>query len=199
MHELAGCRVLTAEGTLDGYVEEYAAGVLRVRLEEPLDARVVGDHITVTVLDPVRGECTYRGLIAKAPGPEVDVVVMEALDRRQRRSAARAPYQVTCLGVIEVDGEAEQLALTVLDVSATGMRFSARRMMSHGTEVLVRLPADGVALALRARVLRVDEGRHSWRCGAEFVDVDDSTRERLYRLVMRLQREEARRNAATRG
>ena len=63
MHELAGCRVLASAGPVDGYVTSYAAGVLRLSLEGPLVGRTVGDQVTVTVLDPVRGECTYRGLV----------------------------------------------------------------------------------------------------------------------------------------
>ena len=198
MHELAGCRLLTAEGVLDGYVEEYAAGVLRMHFEELLVDRVVGDPVTVTVLDPVRGECTYRGLVAKAPGPDVDVVVMEATGQRQRRSAARAPYHVTCIGVVQVDDAPVQFPVTVLDVSATGLRFSAKRKVELGEVLLVHLPAEGHTLDLRAHVLRADEARHTWRHGAEFLDLDDPTRERLYRLVMRLQREEARRQALAR-
>jgi hypothetical protein len=198
MHELAGCRLLAAEGVIDGYVTQYAAGVLRMQLEAPLIGREVGDAVTVQVLDPVRGECTYRGIVAKAPGPAVDVVVMETTDQRQRRSAARASYQVTCLGSTEEDGERVQFALTVLDVSATGLRFSSKRHVPDGGLLRVHLPADGAVLDLRARALRADEGRHGWRHGAEFFDVDDATRERLYRLVMRLQREEVRRAAAER-
>ena len=198
MHELAGCRLMVAEGVIDGYVTQYAAGVLRMRLESQLLEHEVGDAVTVQVLDPVRGECTYRGILAKSPGPAVDVVVMEAADRRQRRSAARAPYQVTCIGVAQSDDEPVQFALTVLDVSATGLRFSSRRKVPEGDLVLVRLPAEGAGLDLRARVLRVEEAQHIWRHGAEFFEIDDPSRERLYRLVMRLQREEIRRAAAAR-
>lgn len=198
MHELAGCRLMAADGVIDGYVTQYAAGVLRLQLESALLAQEVGDPVTVQVLDPVRGECTYRGVLAKASGPAVDVVVVEAASQRQRRAAARAPYQVSCLGVEETDEGPVQLALTVLDVSATGLRFSSKRKVPDGGVLLVHLPAEGATLTLRARVLRVEEARHLWRHGAEFVDVDDPSRERLYRLVMRLQREEVRRAAEAR-
>lgn len=198
MHELAGCRLLMAEGVIDGYVNEYAAGVLRMQLESPVLERAVGDAVTVQVLDPVRGECTYRGLLAKALGPAVDVVVVETMGQRQRRSAARAPYQVTCIGVVGKGEETEQLPLTVLDVSATGLRFSSRRKLADGSRITVLLPADGGTLELHALVLRAEEATSIWRYGAELVDVDDRTRERLYRLVLRLQREEVRRQSSER-
>lgn len=198
MHELAGCRLLAGDGLVDGYVTEYASGVLRMQLEQPLLSREVGDHVTVQVLDPVRGECTYRGLLARTAGVAVDVVVLEAVGQRQRRSAARAAYQVTCVGIVDPKGDAQKLPLTVLDVSATGLRFAAKRKVPEGTVVLVRLPADGGVLELRARVVRAEEGRVIWRHGAELLAVPDATRERLYRLVMRLQREELRRAAQER-
>lgn len=198
MHELAGCRVLVAEGVVDGFVVEYSAGVMRINAEEPLVGRSVGDRVTVQVLDPGRGECTYHGLLARLAPPAVDVVVMEEAGRRQRRSAARAPYRVTCVAVADPDGEARSFAVTVLDVSATGMRFAARNPVPVGSVVLVRLTTDGHALELRARVLRVDEGKSVWRHGAEFLEPDERTKERLYRLVLRLQREEIRRAGQTR-
>lgn len=199
MHELAGCRLLMAEGVVDGFVTQYAAGVLRMQLEDIVTGRDVGDLVTVQVLDPVRGECTYRGLLAKLSGPEVDVVVTEAMGQRQRRSAARAAYQVTCLGVLDPNGDAEQFALTVIDVSATGLQFASRRTVEPGGLLVVRLPVDGTTLELKARVLRAEESRSVWRHGAELVDVDEPTREKLYRLVLRLQREEVRRAAEGRS
>lgn len=189
MHELAGCRLVTTGGVVDGYVTEYAAGVLRLQLEDPLVGRQVGDPVTVSVLDPVRGECTYRGLLGRSIGQEIDVVVVETVAQRQRRTAARAPYQVTCAAILETDQGTESLPVTVLDVSATGLRLSAKRRMAEGTVLTVRLPADGRTLELRARVLRLEETRHAWRHGCQFLDLEDRTREALYRLVLRLQRE----------
>ena len=193
MHELAGCRLLAAEAAVDGYVVDYADGVLRMQLEAPLVVQEVGDAVTVQVLDAVRGECTYRGLLARSLGTSVDVVVLESAGQRQRRSAARAPYVVTCIGVVGEDENSEQVPVTVLDVSATGLRFSSRRKLTLGAVVVVRLPAEGETLELHARVLRVEEARTLHRYGAELVDVDVRTQERLYRLVMRLQREELQR------
>jgi hypothetical protein len=66
---------------------------------------------------------------------------------------------------------------------------------TDGVVVVVHLPSDSGALELRARVLRAEEGRGIWRYGAELVDLDNPTRERMYHLVMRLQREDIRRRA----
>jgi hypothetical protein len=196
MHELAECRLMTADGLVGGHVVAYAAGVLRLHLPSPGPVRVGNELVAVEVLDPVRGECTYRGLVAKVLGTAVDVIVVEATGQRQRRSAARADYHVTCAAVATLDGEPEHLVVTVLDVSATGLRFSSRRELPHGTALTVHLPTNAGALELRARVLRVEDAREGHRYGAELVDADEPTTERLYRLVLRLQREEVRRRSA---
>ncbi len=199
MHELAGCRVLASAVAVDGYVTSYTAGVLRLSLEAPLVGRLVGDHVTVVVLDPVRGECSYRGLIGGGVGTDVDVVVVETLDRLQRRGAARAGYQVPCVALVHGDDGAQTMAVSVIDVSATGLRFSSRRHLKVGTEVTVRLPEGGDVLEVRARVVRGEAGpRSTWRHGCEIVGSDERTKDRLYRLVARLQREEARRASAAR-
>lgn len=198
MHELAGCRVTTKFGTVNGYVTEHVDGVLRMQLDVPPAGRKVGDEATVTVLDPVRGECVYAGLLARLAGPSVDVVVVERGQWHQRRSASRAPYRISCLGTLDPDGTAEPIPLTVLDVSASGLRLGTKRALASGAVVELRLPVDGVAIGLRARVLRIEESMTGWRYGCELLDLADRTRETLFRLVLRLQREEARRAAAAR-
>lgn len=196
MHELAGCRLMTADGVVEGHVVTYGAGVLRLHVGSPGPVHAGEDVVAVEVLDPVRGECTYRGLVAKVLGTAVDVIVVETTGQRQRRSAARATYHATCAATAELDDEAVRLALTVLDVSATGLRFAVRRELPHGTRLVVHLPIDGATLELHAQVLRVEEAREGHRYGARLVDVDEHTSEQLYRLVLRLQREELRRRAA---
>jgi hypothetical protein len=199
MHELAGCRLMTADGMVGGHVVAYSDGVLRLHVEAAGPVHAGDDPVAVEVLDPVRGECTYRGLVAKVLGTAVDVVVVEATGQRQRRSAARADYHVTCAAVLETDDEPERVVITVLDVSATGLRFSSRRDLTHGAVLVVHLPAPTGVLELRARVLRIEDTRGGYRYGAELLDVDQRTTERLYRLVLQLQREEVRRRAASHG
>ena len=78
-------------------------------------------------------------------------------------------------------------------------RQAVREFLPDGGMIVVHLPADhGTTLDLRARVLRVEKGPRAVLYGAELVDVDDRTRERLYRLVLRLQREEVRRQSSAR-
>ena len=105
MHELAGCRLMTADGVVEGHVVTYGAGVLRLHVGSPGPVHAGEDVVAVEVLDPVRGECTYRGLVAKVLGTAVDVVVVETTGQRQRRSAARATYHVTCVATAELDDE----------------------------------------------------------------------------------------------
>lgn len=199
MHELAGCRVLAAAGSVDGYVTSYAAGVLRLSLEGPLLGRAVGDPVTVTVLDPLRGECSYRGLVAGGLGTDVDVVVTETLARRQRRGAARAGYQVPCAAVVHGEHGSRTVAVSVLDVSATGLRLSSRRRLAPGTELTLRLPVADDVQELRVRVVRSEESMSAWRHGCEIVGLDEHTRDLMYRLVARLHREEAHRAEGSLG
>lgn len=198
MHELAGCRIATPTGDVGGYVTQYASGVLRMRADSPLVGVRAGDPVGVTVLDPVRGVCSYTGLVAGAEpwddGAALDVVVVEDLARHQRRGAARSAYRCSCAATVEGSARGT-LQVTVLDVSATGARFMAPVELPEGATVSLALPVDDELLELRLRVVRHEVSSTGTRYGATLVDPPERVRDALYRLVLRLQREQARQAA----
>ena len=196
MHELAACRLSTKVGDVDGHVVAYEGEMLTVGTEESLEGRGLGDEVRVTVLDPVRGVCRYVGLLGDLDGRAVSVVVLERSMPDQRRSAARAYYRVDCTGVLDSGGP---LPVTVVDISATGVRFVTGRRLEHGDVVRFTMPTDGDDVDLVARVLRIEEGRHEWRYGCELLGLSERTRETLFRLVLGLQRAAARRRAEARA
>ena len=196
MHELAACRLSTKVGDVDGHVVAYEGEMLTVTTEESLEGRGLGDEVRVTVLDPVRGVCRYVGLLGDLDGHEVGVVVLERSMPDQRRSAARAYYRVDCAARLDSGGP---LPVTVVDISATGVRFVTGRRLEHGDVVRFTMPTDGDDVDLVARVLRIEEGRHEWRYGCELLGLSERTRETLFRLVLGLQRAAARRRAEARA
>ncbi len=196
MHELAACRLSTKVGDVDGHVVAYEGEMLTVTTDESLEGRGLGDEVRVTVLDPVRGVCRYVGLLGDLDGDTVGVVVLERSMPDQRRSAARAYYRVDCAGRLDSGGS---LPVTVVDISATGVRFVTGRRLEHGDVVRFTMPTDGDDVDLVARVLRIEEGRHEWRYGCELLGLSERTRETLFRLVLGLQRAAARRRADARA
>jgi len=196
VHELAGCRVATPSGDIGGYVTEYADGVLRMRADSLLPDLSPGDPIGVTVLDPVRGVCSYAGVVAavdaRDEGAAVDVVVVEDLARHQRRAAARAAYRCSAVATLDGGEPPRTLRVTVLDVSATGARFMAPEELQEGSTVRLGLPVGDDLVDLHLRVVRHEVSSTGTRYGAMLVDPSERTRDSLYRLVLRLQREQAR-------
>ena len=127
MHELAGCRVSTPSGDVAGYVLGYDGGVLRMQTHAPPSGLRVGEPVDVTVLDPVRGVCTYNGVAgtidAAADGTALDVVVLEDVARHQRRAAARAPYRCSCVAMLK--GARDALYRLVLRLQREQARHAA--------------------------------------------------------------------------
>jgi len=192
MHELAVCHVSGKYSSTVGFVEQYDDGVLLARVENPLADQHLGDAVQLTVLDPVRGECRYDGLLGGLGDDHVSVVVRDLVSQQQRRSAARAYCEIACIAALEdatgdLDGAAR---ITVVDVSASGIRFATTTSLAVGDVVRLTLPVDPGAVDLRARVLRVEEATWGWRYGCELLDLTEPTRDALFRLVLRLQREE---------
>lgn len=202
MHELAGCRVATPYGDIGGYVTEYSAGVLRMRTDSPLPEVEPGDAVGVTVLDPVRGVCSYAGVTASVEarddGAAVDVVVVEDVARHQRRAAARALYRCSCVATLEGGETPRTIRVTVLDVSATGARFTTAEDVPEGVTLRLGLPIGDDLVDLRLRVVRHEVSSTGTRYGAMLLDAPERTRDALYRLVLRLQREQARHAAQLR-
>ena len=82
--------------------------------------------------------------------------------------------------------------MTVLDVSATGARFMAPEELQEGSTVRLGLPVGDDLVDLHLRVVRHEVSSTGTRYGAMLVDPSERTRDSLYRLVLRLQREQAR-------
>ncbi|MFC6449848.1 PilZ domain-containing protein [Cellulomonas gelida] len=195
MHDLAVCHVGAKHGSTIGFVEKYETGVLVARVQAPLENQHIGDVVHAVVLDPVKGECRYTGLIGGVSDEHVSVVVQELVAQNQRRSCARASYSAACIGVLERVPTNEAIRLSVVDVSASGIRFASPTALDHGDVVRLSLPVDAGSVDLRARVLRIEEATWGWRYGCDLLDLSEPTREALFRLVLRLQREEARARA----
>lgn len=192
MHELALCCLMTKSGEVDGHVVTFDGDVLTVELDTRLEGRLLGDAASLTVLDPVRGLCRYSGLLGGMTDETVQLVVLERGVPDQRRSAARAYYRVGCVGKLETTDGTQPLAMTVVDISASGVRFVTLDRLARGDVVRFPMPAGEGTVHLSARVLRIEEGQHEWRYGCELLDLDDRTRESLFRLVLGLQRAAAR-------
>ncbi len=198
MHELAPCRVLTKFGSVEGHVEDFTGDLVVVHVDELPEGRGIGDEARLTVFDPVRGVCVYVGLIGGLKPETVLLVVLERSEPDQRRSAARAYYRVECVGKVETAEGTVPLPVTVVDVSASGVRFVTRRLLQRGDVARFPLPTGSGWVDLTARVLRIEEGQHEWRYGCELLDLTEPAREQLFRLVLRLQREAARQRADAR-
>lgn len=188
MHELATCSLVTASGEMEGHVTAFDSDVIHLEVDTPLDGGEIGDAATVTVLDAVRGLCRYVGLLGGMAGTAVQMVVLERGVPDQRRSAARAAYRVACLGRLDTPDGHEALPVTVVDISATGVRFVTRRRLHGGDVVRFPMPAGDRSVDLVAVVLRIEETQHEWRYGCELRGLDERTREALFRLVLGLQR-----------
>lgn len=107
--------------------------------------------------------------------------------------AAEAPPAAAAPLAGEQKPAARELRFTVLDLSATGMRFMATWAVPTGAVVSFRLPVPGAAVRLHARVVRTTESRSGWHHGAAFEHLPASDAELLYRFVMREQGAQRRR------
>ncbi len=208
MHELAPCAVSGPSGArAQGYVRALDGDVLRVAVTGDGEALRPGDPVQVVLLDEGRGECRYTGVVARLVDGTLDVAGARLVSVVQKRSAARVRTGVVCVGRVRVPwtpgrtdaspqgpaGDERLVRFTVLDVSATGMRFLFVDQLPTGSIVTFRFPPLALAEDIRATVVRLERSRSGWHHGCRFDGLSRRQSDVLYRYVLRTQGEQRRR------
>ena len=212
------CELRTPEGELiaRGFVREHEDGTLVI------DAQSLGstwfdegDAAVVEVFDANRGALTYHGAVEFVAGKRVRLRDLRLQVARQQRSAVRVPTDLSVpivaqLGVEPGDepgavvptanasGEVElrpPWTVTVIDLSAHGLRFLSDQGVEPGTRWRVALPTPRRPLDLVVEVLRAEEVRGGVAHGARFVDARERDHDVLFGWVLDLQRQQLARRA----
>lgn len=194
--DLDPCRVFADTGELlaDGFVREHEGSSLLVEAEhfgggwlEPDDA------VVVQVLSAVRGDCTYDAVVGWVQTRRIQVHGLRLREAVQKRAAVRVPtslpFQVTVRleGTEEVPLE-EPLDVTVLDVSAHGLRFAAPVEVPAGTRLLLDFVVDRLEVPMVLNVLRAVPLNASFAHGCTIEGLDERRTDALFSFVLAEQR-----------
>lgn len=207
------CRLRTAAGELiaRGFIREHDETSLLIDAETLAGAWFKpGEMAVVEVLNPDRGSLTYEGIVEFAEAKRVRLRDLRLQVVRQQRSAVRVPTDLAVqvlaqVGVRPEPGEPEDAvapgpdgrlerrldppwAVTVIDLSAHGLRFLADHGVEPGTQWRVHLPAPRRELDLVVEVLRPQEVRGGVAHGCRFVDAKERDHDALFSWVLDLQR-----------
>lgn len=197
MHELAECLLSTHDGSRgSGYVDRFVNGVMRIRCSETVNGLEDGQNIDVRVLDEIRGEVHYNATVLSTQAGTVEVFGLEQVSVRQRRGAARVRIDVRSRGyVTRLDSdEPKEIALTILDISATGARILVSEALPLDADVSFDFPANEAMVELTAKVVWSEESVSGWRHGCRFVGASPRDTEILFRYVLLTQGEQRRRS-----
>ncbi|WP_159807852.1 PilZ domain-containing protein [Cellulomonas citrea] len=199
MHELARGVLVTATGAqVDGHVEDSTSSTLVLRCRSALTDLAPGAPVELQLLDEVRGEVRYGATVLAVEDDLVEVGHLVQLSVRQRRGAARVRVHMTCRGSIgragrEPGDDETSVIVSVLDISATGVRLLLPSDLPLGTLVHFEFGVLGGLLPLTARVLRGEESMSGWRYGCELVGLTARQSEQIFRFVLLTQGEQRRR------
>lgn len=224
MHELEPCHVQVDGATLlVGYVREMVDGMLRIGSQDLIRGMEPGLDVVVVVLDEVRGECEYVGMVLRVSAGIVEIGEVELRSTLQKREVVRVRVAVECAGTAQrpwtpataaapggaaaavgpdaapAGGQPSPetpLKFTVLDISAHGMRFLATEDLPLGTTVRFLYPELTRPFPLEARVVRVQESRTGTHYGCQFVGASPRETDVLFRYVLRTQGEQRRQQLA---
>jgi hypothetical protein len=212
MHDLALCTVHSDGDVLvDGFVREFADGVLTIAPSGLVLGLAPGDDVTVRVLDDVRGECLYAGYVSRVASDQLDVAGLELVSTLQKRAVVRVHVAVACQGTVltrgarpEPDdpttepgssdelGWSDELGFTMLDVSAHGMRILARAELAVGSIIRFRFEELDAPFLISAVVVRREESRTGTRYGCRFTGATARQTDSLFGYVLRTQGDQRR-------
>lgn len=208
------CRLRTAAGELvaRGFVREHDEDTLVVDADTLAGGWFeAGESAIVDVLDADRGALTYEGVVDFAEAKRVRLRDLRLQVVHQQRSAVRVPTDLAVQVLAQVgvrpepgdpdgvvvpgpDGRPERRLdppwdVTVIDLSAHGLRFLADHGAEQGTQWRIRLPAPRRDLELVIEVLRPEEVRGGIAHGCRFVDARERDHDALFGWVLDLQRQ----------
>ncbi len=196
------CALRTEAGELiaRGFVRQHDDEVLVVDARGLPDSWLAeGDSAMVEVFNTDRGALTYRGVVDFAAAGRVRLSDLRLQVVRQQRAALRVPTDfpvdvVARVGSPEADGAEEELdppwQVTVIDLSAHGLRFLAADGAERGSTWRLRLPAPRRHLDLAVEVVRIEELRSGVAHGCRFVDARERDHDVLFGWVLDLQRQQ---------
>lgn len=195
MHDLAPCTVFVDHETVDGHVATCTDGVLTVVPDEGPQADVrAGDQVEVLVLDEVRGEVRYRGMVTRVGAMTLLVEDLQLVSTLQKRRSARVRVTQICTGAVRSpDGVPRRVTFVVVDIAAHGVRISTTAGLELHDRVRFVYPTPDRAVALEAEVVRVQETTTgTTHYGCRFVGLDERDEDVLFRYVLRTQGEQRR-------
>lgn len=190
------CQLRTATGELiaRGFIREHTADRLLI------DAQTLagswfeeGDQAEVEVFNTDRGALTYLGTVEFAAAKRVRLRDLRLKVVRQQRSALRVPTDLRVTITAQVVGGEEQpldppWTVTVIDLSAHGLRFQGEGGAEPGTRWRLTLHPPQGPLPLTVEVLRTEPVRTSIAHGCRFVEASEREHDVLFRWALDLQR-----------
>jgi hypothetical protein len=193
--ELSPCRVHGEGGELVAAGHVRSADAATMHIDAPRyagHALVPGDRIVLEVDSPVRGECTFDGVVATSVAGTLVITELRLRDVVQRRSAVRVPLTLLMVfDTIVLDGEDvvldPQLTVVVMDISADGLRFRANPAVPIGTQLKGIFPARR-PVRLLAEVVRHEPLRGAVAHGCRFLGMSEADRDLLIAYVLRQER-----------
>jgi hypothetical protein len=186
MHELARCLVLGPGGsTYAGFVESFEQDVLAVKMQDFVTDLDQGVAVEMRVLDEVRGEVHYQAVVREIISGLVEFTRLKQLSIRQRRGAARVRVAVRTTAILASEQqEPREIPITVLDVSASGVKILSPEQLHVGQGISFDFPTNDTVLSLTANVVWSEESATGWRHGCRLDRPGPRDVELLFRFVL---------------
>jgi hypothetical protein len=147
----------------------------RFEVDLGLDAVVPSDggQVVVSVCAP---DALYRLKATSTPGTGRGIMILsdiQALERIQRRTAARVPIRLgVSLGWFEEPaGEIKSVAGYTIDVGVGGVQVQTLRPLPEGDPTVMLTLPDGTTIAALSLVLQTLKDGDSWRSRLSFQDL----------------------------
>lgn len=129
--------------------------------------------------------------------PQIYIAIPESLKKVQRRNYVRVDL-VDYVNYIKINhdfsknlnfNEEDYEKAILLDISGGGMRIKTKNKVSLGEFFLTVIKNENLDLITKGRVVRIEPLEEGYNeCGISFMDIDDTTREKIIQFVFLMMR-----------
>lgn len=191
MHEFENCIVENEEG--DGLAEGYVTRCDQKTITVSLSGGCVlrrRQPVSVCIYSLLDGESRYEAEVVSVDSEFVDFAVRRFRGAVNRRQATRIPLHLHTRVYYRFDEEKKSkldapFDITVLNLSATGMLFSAAARLEEGFRFPLSFAGARRTVELTAEVLRREDLQRSSRYGCIFRGLGRRERNEIEYFILR--------------
>ena len=194
MHEFDKCVMYTKYGTkaAEGFVHEFEDSVMKIFTHGDSNDLLPAEEVYIYVYNSVKGECKYKGTVAKIALNDTEIVNIGLISAVQKRDNTRVNKQIKYMMTNKIVNDQKvklekPVVISILNLSAQGLYFNCDEKYEHGLKFRLYFKETSRPINLLIEVVRREEYNRSYNYGCRFVGISEKDMDEIFKFVLKEQ------------